>query len=336
MGDSAPEGPDLDIDIARLAEAAAASTAPPLHLITPAEARERVGGGDALCSGGPALHAVRDVAIPVDGATVPARVYRPGPGAPTCTMVYFHGGGWVTGDLEYADELCRHLACDAGCVVVSVGYRLAPEHPFPIPLADAYTALVWVADVIAEGGRLAVGGDSAGANLAAVCALRARDHGPRLAFQLLVYPVTDHDFTRASYVRAAGAFPVGAAAMRWFWDHYAPDPVRRDDPALSPLRAASLAGLPPTHVVLAGHDPLYDEGAAYAERLRAADVPVSLREYPGLGHGFFRLTGAVRAAREALGELTGAVRDALGADTEPGGDGGSPGRTPWRGTGARA
>ncbi|WP_433474228.1 alpha/beta hydrolase fold domain-containing protein [Spirillospora sp. CA-142024] len=305
----------MDAELARLAADAASSGAAPLHLITPEEARERVRRGDALCSGGPRLHSVEDVTVPVDGAVIPARIYRPVPGTPPCTMVYFHGGGWVTGDLEYSDELCRHLAHDAGCAVVSVEYRLAPEHPFPVPLADAYASLVWAADAVAAGGRLAVGGDSAGANLAAACALRARDHGPRLAFQLLVYPVTDHDFTRPSYVREADAFPIGAEAMRWFWDRYAPDPAVRDDPALSPLRAVSLAGLPPAHVVLAGHDPLRDEGAAYAERLRNAGVPVSLREYAGLGHGFFRLTGAVGATRDALPELTSAVAEALGDRT---------------------
>ncbi|MFD0688623.1 alpha/beta hydrolase fold domain-containing protein [Actinomadura fibrosa] len=308
----------MDGETARPTAATGSSAAPPLHLLTPAEARERVRQGDALCSGGPRLHTVDDITIPVDGAAVSARVYRPGPGTAPCTMVYFHGGGWVTGDLEYSDELCRHLAHDTGCVVVSVGYRLAPEHPFPVPFTDAYTSLAWAADKVAAGGPLAVGGDSAGGNLAAACALHARDRGgPRLEFQLLVYPVTDHDFTRPSYTRSA-AFPLGAEAMRWFWDHYAADPAIRDDPALSPLRAASLAGLPPAHIVLAGRDPLHDEGAAYAERLRAADVPVSLREYPALGHGFFRLTGAVDAARDALPELTAAVAAALAPALAPG------------------
>jgi len=304
----------MDADLARLAAITASSRAAPLHMITPRAARERVREGDALCSGGPGLHAVEDVRIPVDGAVVPGRVYRPGAGASPCTMVYFHGGGWVTGDLAYSDELCRHLAYDTGCVVVSVGYRLAPEHPFPTPFTDAYAALVWAADAVAVGGPLAVGGDSAGGNLAAACTLRARDHGgPEMMFQLLIYPVTDHDFARPSYEREADAFPVGAAAMRWFWDHYVPEPAARDDPSVSPLRAVSLAGLPPAHVVLAGHDPLHDEGAAYAERLHEAGVEVSTRDHPGLGHGFFRLTGAVAAARAAMRELTAAVSWNCGA-----------------------
>ncbi|MBE1536992.1 alpha/beta hydrolase [Actinomadura algeriensis] len=300
-------GPDPVL--ARMAADAAASGAAPLHAITPAEARERVRAGDALCSGGPAPHAVEDVTVPVGDAEIGARVYRPAPGPPRLTLVYFHGGGWVTGDLDYSDELCRTLAHDAGCTVVGVDYRLAPEHPYPTPFTDARRALAWAAGAVAGGGPLAVGGDSAGGNLAAACALDARDHeGPRLAFQLLIYPVTDHDTTRDSYVRHAGGFPIGAAAMRWFWDHYAPDRARRDHPTLAPLRAADLSGLPPAHVVVAGHDPLHDEGVAYAERLRASGVETTLRDHPHLVHGFLRLTGAVPAARAALAELVAAVR----------------------------
>jgi acetyl esterase len=300
----------MDPAVAALAEAVAARNVAPLHEITPAAARERVRAGDQLCANGPALPLVEDVTIPADdaGAGIRARVYRRQLGADRRTLVYLHGGGWVTGDLEYADELCRFLAYDADCTVISVAYRLAPEHPYPQALNDARAALSWAAEGIASDGVLAVGGDSAGGNLAAACAIHARDNGgPSLAFQLLIYPVLDHDFTRPSYARNAAGFPFGADGMRWFWDHYAPDVSLRDHPSLSPLRAADLSGLPPAHIVVAGHDPLKDEGVAYAGRLREAGVAVSLREHPSLVHGFFRFTGAVAAAKTAVGDLTEAV-----------------------------
>lgn len=300
----------MDPAVAALAESAAARNLPPLHEITPAQARERVRAGDELCASGPALHHVADVTIPVapGAAGIPARVYRSRPGPVRRTLVYLHGGGWVTGDLEYADELCRFLARDADCAVVSVGYRLAPEHPYPQAFDDAYAALGWAAEHIAPRGALAVGGDSSGGNLAAACAIRARDDGGYgLACQLLIYPVLDHDFGRPSYARHAARFPVGADGMRWFWDQYAPDLALRDHPTLSPLRERDLSGLPPAHLVVAGHDVLHDEGTVYAALLREAGVHVSLREHPSLVHGFFRFTSAVPAAKRAMGELTDAV-----------------------------
>jgi acetyl esterase len=292
MPDSLAAEP-LDPAIAELASAAVAVGAAPLHEIGPAEARARVSAGDRLCAAGPDLAAVDDVPV----GDILVRVYRsriPGSGR---TLVWCHGGGWVTGDLEYSDELCRFLARDADATVVSVGYRLAPEHPFPCALEDVRSAIAWARSSV--GGVVAVGGDSAGGALAAACARGT-------AFQVLVYPVTDHDFTRPSYVAQASGFPIGAAAMRWFWDHYVPDPARRH--AASPLRAADLPGLPPAVVVVAGHDPLHDEGVAYARNLRRAGVAVTLLDYPSLVHGFFRLTGAVAAAREATTELTDTVR----------------------------
>lgn len=295
----------MDPAIVALAEIAAAKNEPPLHEITPEAARERVRAGNRLCAGGPALHAVEDVLVPIGDGSIRARIYRPRAESTGRMLVYFHGGGWVTGDLDYADELCRYLARDSDCMVVSVDYRLAPEHPHPHPFTDAYTALCWAAETVDTNGILAVGGDSSGGNLAAACALHSRDnHGPAIAFQLLIYPVADNDFQRSSYIDQAEGFPIGAAAMRWFFDHYIPDVGMRAHPAVAPLRAADLSGLPPAHVVVAGHDPLHDEGVAYADRLRAAGVRVSLRDYPTMVHGFFRLTGAVPAARTALRELT--------------------------------
>lgn len=253
-----------------------------------AEIRHRVAEGNTVCAAGPDLE-TEDLWL----GGVRTRVYH---GAPGRTLVWCHGGGWVTGDLDYSDELCRFLAHDAKCTVVSVDYRLAPEHPYPAALDDTRAALT------ALDGLLAVGGDSAGANLAAVC---AREHRSRLAFQVLVYPVTDHDFTRPSYLRAD--LPMGAEVTRWFWDNYVPDVSLRDRPDVSPLRA-DLAGLPPAHIVVAGNDPLHDEGIAYADSLRVAGVRVTVTDYPSQVHGFFRLTGADPAARAAVPSLTDAVR----------------------------
>jgi acetyl esterase len=286
----------LDPQIAALLAAASASGAPPLTQLTPDEARARVTAGAALCAPGPELRDVRDVEVPVGAAVVPGRLYRPDGGTPRATVVYLHGGGWVTGDLDYSDPLCRHLAADAGCEVLSVDYRLAPEHPFPTPFEDAYGALLWAAAELAEGRPLVVAGDSAGGALAAACALRARDEdGPRLAGQLLLYPVLDADFTRPSYILNQGMI-LGPAEMGWFWDHYLPDAGARAPAYARPLQAPDVAGLPPTALVVADLDPLRDEGLAYAARLTESSVPVRLRHVPGLVHGYLRFSARVDAA----------------------------------------
>jgi acetyl esterase len=286
--------PSLDPQLAAFLRAAASAGAPPLTACSPAEARARVRAGDALVAPGPALPGVRDLTIP--GATdVPARLYPASGPVALGTVVYLHGGGWVTGDLEYSDAFCRHLATDAGCAVLSVDYRLAPEHPFPAALDDAWSALEWAGRELT--GPLVVAGDSAGGALAAACALRARDgHGPVLAAQLLVYPVLDADLTRPSYESNGTGLLIGPGEMAWFWDHYVPEKDRRLDPLAAPLRAADAAGLPPAVIVVADLDPLRDEGLAYTERLGAAGVPVRLRHVRGLVHGFLRLTGRVEAA----------------------------------------
>lgn len=304
--------PSLDPQVAGLLAAATASGATPLIRSTPAEARARVGAGNALCAAGPDLRDVRDVDLPVDGGSVRGRLYRPDGAEPLATVVYLHGGGWVTGDLEYSDALCRHLAADAGCTVLSVDYRLAPEHPFPTPLDDAYSGLRWAARELARGGPLVVAGDSAGGALAAACALRARDDdGPRLAGQLLVYPVLDADLTRASYVSNGQGLLLGPREMAWFWDHYLPATDRRADHLAAPLRAADLAGLPPTVLVVADLDPMRDEGLAYAARLTEAGVPVRLRHVPGLVHGFLRFSAQVPAAAAEAPAIAGELHDLL-------------------------
>jgi acetyl esterase len=303
--------PSLDPQFAELLTAAAASGAPPLTLLTPEEARARVSAGAALCAPGPALRDVRDVDVPVDDTSVPGRLYRPDDGKPRATVVYLHGGGWVTGDLDYSDALCRHLAADAGCEVLSVDYRLAPEHPFPTPLEDAYAALCWAAAELADGRPLVVAGDSAGGALAAACALRARDeNGPRLDGQVLLYPVLDADLSRPSYV-ANQEWGLGPSVMRWFWDHYLPDPGARTHHLAAPLRAADLAGLPPTVLVIADLDTLRDEGLAYAARLTEAGVPVRLSSVPGLVHGFLRFSAKVSAAAAEAPAIAAKLSDLL-------------------------
>lgn len=313
MTDTLPRSLDPQFDA--LLRAAAAAGAPPLTALTPEEGRARTSAGHGLMAPGPDLPCVRDLAVPGGTGPVPARFY-PAPGGPVATLVYLHGGGWVTGDLEYSDALCRHLAADVGCTVLSVDYRLAPEHPFPAPLDDAWAALCWAADELAGDGPLVVAGDSAGGALAAACALRARDEaGPALAAQLLVYPVLDADLDRASYHGEVAG--MGRAEMAWFWNHYLPDVPARTDPRACPLRADTLADLPPTVLVVADLDPLRDEELAYADALSRAGVPVRLHHLPGLVHGFLRFTARVEAAAAVVPVITSDLRALLAAPTHP-------------------
>lgn len=294
----APGGTDLHPALAALRDAVAGQQ--PLVEMTPTEARARVSAGDRLCTGGPAV----DV---VDGDLAGVRVRTYAPEATSGTLVYAHGGGWVTGDLEYADQLCRHVAHHQGLRVVSVDYRLAPEHPWPAGLEDLATA--WSAVREQEHGWCALGGDSAGGHLAAGLAHRLRADGdPIPDALLLVYPVLGPPGGTASYTTHATSWPTGAADMRWFWHHLVPGGPPRDAPVeMFPGLATDLHDAPPTHVVLAGHDPLHDEGAAFAERLRTTGVPVTVTDHPSLCHGFLRLTGACPAAREALEEVVRSV-----------------------------
>src|SRR5689334_22795302 len=241
-----------------------------------------------------------------DADGVPVLVYRPTPDPGLPVFVVFHGGGWVIGTAGEFDVIARQLANASNAIVVSVDYRLAPEHPYPAPLDDCWRALRWSAAHAAEFGgdpnRLAVGGDSAGGNLAAVCAQRARDEGgPALALQVLVYPVCDCNFDTGSYVANAEGYFLEREEMQWFFDCYTGGgQCDATDPSISPLRAADLHGLAPALVLTAEYDPLRDEGEAYAAKLRAAGVPVEQRRYDGLIHGFFGLSGAFAAGREAV------------------------------------
>ena len=260
-----------------------------------------------------------DRSLPGPGGPIPVRVYRPGDG-PAPVLVYFHGGGWVLGSIATAHGVCATLARLAGCVVCSVDYRLAPEHAFPAALDDAWAATTW-ADEHAEelGGRpgaLAVGGDSAGGNLAAVCALRARGAGLPLALQLLVYPVLDADLETPSYREFADGYFLTAHGMRWFWDQYLPE-GDRFAPDASPLRAPDLAGVAPALVIIPENDVLRDEGEAYARRLEEAGVPVKLSRYDGMIHGFLRMPGVIDRANDALSETAEALRGAFAGSPRP-------------------
>lgn len=248
---------------------------------------------------------------------IPLRVYRgPGPAASASPgIVFFHGGGWVIGDLDTHDTLCRRLAVEVGCPVISVDYRLAPEHPFPAAVDDAVAAFRWVAEHAAELGldpaRLAVAGDSAGGNLSAVVALRTRGeaHGPVL--QALLYAGLDLTCAEPSHRTFGEGYLLGADLITWFLGHYLGSGDRRH-PDASPLHAPDVSGLPPALIYTAGFDPLRDEGHAYAERLRRAGVPVRYQDFPGLIHGFLQMTAAVGAADLAFAEIAADLRRELG------------------------
>lgn len=246
----------------------------------------------------PAVAQVQDLTLDLPGRTLPARLYVPdGARDPAPLVVFYHGGGWVIGTLETHDATCRALARASGAAVLSVGYRLAPEHPYPAPVDDCYDALVWAAAHAASLGcdpaRLAVAGDSAGGNLAAAVSIMVRDrNGPALRHQLLIYPVTDDDFSLQSYAaNGGGEYFLGSAMMRWFWDLYLGG--ASDAPLARVGRTPDLSGLPSATVITAEFDPLRDEGMAYAARLEQAGVAVDAAIAPGMIHGFFSMFQAV-------------------------------------------
>ncbi len=287
---------------------------PRLYTLSAQDARAAAAAGNAMIPPGPEIAEVRDLRVPVRDGDIGARLYEPDD-APA-TIVWFHGGGWVLADLESHDAMCRILADASGCRVVSIDYRLAPEHPFPTPLDDCWDALLWAAGEY-RSAPLVIGGDSAGGNIAAVCAVRARDAGrPALAMQVLVYPVTDANFETESYIVRGGEDTLlGKQEMLWFYEHYAPAGVDRLNPEISPLRYPDLSGLPPAIVITDEYDPLRDEGLAYGKRLREAGVPVTDRHYDGMIHGFFSYPGIFDTGTEAVALVGADVKVALGAGT---------------------
>jgi acetyl esterase len=307
--------PEIEALLARMA----AAGNPPLEQQSVAEARRLHAAGAATLHGPPVpVAAAADRTIPGPAGDLRVRVYTPYGEPPFPIVVWFHGGGWVVGTLDTFDPICRALAAAVPAVVVAVDYRLAPEHRFPAAVEDCYAATLWASrNAAALGGaqqRLAVAGDSAGGNLAAVVALGARDRGgPAIAFQLLICPVMDAAMDTASYREKADGYYLTAAGMRWYWDHYLGG-ADGAAPDASPLRAAFLGGLPPALVITAEHDPLRDEGEAYAARLRDAGVPAAVSRYPGVVHGFYRWRAVTPAADAAIQEAAAAVRAALPPD----------------------
>lgn len=264
----------------------------------------------------PDVARVEERSVPGPAGEIPLRIYWPAQGGRRPGLVYFHGGGFVLCSLDTHDDTCRALCLQADCVVVSVDYRLAPEHKFPAGPEDCYAATRWTAERADELGidarRIAIGGDSAGGCFSAVVAQMARDRGaPPLCFQLMIYPVTDYSFDSASYKDNGDGYFLSKTMMQWFWKHYLAKPEDGLHAYASPLRATSLKGLPPALVITAEYDPLRDEGEAYAERLRAAGVDVQLSRYDGMIHGFFGMGAQIDRARDAVREATAALRGAF-------------------------
>jgi len=288
--------------------------APPFHAMSPVEARAAyVARSEVLELPRAKLARVEDFAIPADdGTPLPARLYADSHET-LPALLYLHGGGFVIGNLETHDSLCRQLARRSGGAVVALDYRLAPEHRFPTAVHDAWAATRWLAahgaTIGVDGARLAVGGDSAGGTLAAVCALLARDAGLSLALQLLITPGTTAHADTPSHRQFAEGFLLDARAIEWFFTHYI-DAVQREDWRFAPLLAPDVDGVAPACVILAECDPLVDEGIAYADRLRAAGVAVELELYRGLTHDFIKIGRALREAGHAQGVAAEALRTA--------------------------
>jgi len=303
----------LDPDAAAVFKAFQEANRPPYENGTPAEARELYLKGRLVTNPEPPeLASVQSTSIPGPASEIPARIYTPKTlrqsGGLAPALVYFHGGGWVIGDLDSHDVVCRTLADHGELIVISVDYRLAPEHKFPAAVDDAIAATVWIADNAAllgiDAARISVGGDSAGGNLAAVVAIAARDgDGPTLAGQVLIYPATDFAMSHPSHSEPETSILLTHAVIRWFRDHYLGGEHDIHDWRASPARVDNLAGLPPAIVITAGADPLRDEGDEFARKLAAAGVAVVHRSFPGQFHGFFTMGKLLPQANVAAREI---------------------------------
>jgi len=279
-------------EILAMLEMMAQGPVPSFSSLSPAGAREFNQGMFPVASDPTPVGDTLDLSV--TDRDVDIRVYVPEGEGPYPTLLYFHGGGWVISNVELYDETCRRFSAGADCMVISVDYGLAPEHSFPSPLKDCYAVAEWVFDnalpMQVDTENVAIGGDSAGGNLAAAVTQMARDFdGPTFDHQLLVYPVTDHNFSTQSYEENGDGGLITEADMRWFWDHYLNDDIEGQHPYASPLKAQSLDGLPPATVVTCGFDPLRDEGAAYANRLEEADIEVDHLHYDDATHGIVQM-----------------------------------------------
>jgi acetyl esterase/lipase len=308
----------LDAQMKWVLDQLAAANQPAFHQMTPDEARRQM-ARRAAPEQQVASVGIDDRAVPGPGGDVPARIYTPEGAGPFGALVYYHGGGWVLGNIAMTDLPCRLLAKASGCVVVSVDYRLAPEYKFPAPAEDCYAAVKWLSDNAAslncDPSRIAVGGTSAGGNLAAAAALMARDRGgPPIAFQLLIYPATRRELDTNSHRQFASDnyYILSRADMEWFWNHYLANPADAANPYACPDRAVTLKSLPPAFTITAEFDPLRDEGEAYAARLREDGVPSVLKRYNGVTHGFFGMPLQVDQAKHAIEEAAAALRLAIG------------------------
>jgi acetyl esterase len=286
---------------------------PPNEQLTPDEAREfrklrPLAPGPETCK-------VSNVSVYNDGISIPVRVYEPAGSGPFPILVWYHGGGWVLGNIETADPISRHLCEASNFVVMSVDYRLAPESKFPAAVIDALAVAEWASKQghIYNGDPelVAVGGDSAGGNLATVVAIKAKQLGsPNIFFQLLVYPVTDFNFETKSYIENSEGYSLTRNGMKWFWDHYLNDENDSCNPDATPMNAESLEDLPPALIITAEFDPLRDEGELYGEKLQNAGVNVTISRYDGVVHGFFTMTSVLDLAKNALKEAANALKSA--------------------------
>jgi acetyl esterase len=307
----------LDPDAAAVYQAFQDAGRPPYETLTPAEARAYYLAARPVTNPEPPeLARIEPLTIPAPHGAIGARIYTPktlrGTNGRSACLVFFHGGGWVIGDLDSHDVVCRKLAHEGELIVISVDYRLAPEHKFPSAVDDAIAATTWIAgnaDKLGiDAARLSVGGDSAGGNLAAVVALAARDgdglaKGLAIAAQVLIYPATDFAMTHASHREKETSILLTHTVVKWFRDHYLNGAADAHDWRASPARAGTLVGLPPTYILTAGADPLRDEGCEYAARLKEAGVAVTYRHFPGQFHGFFTMGKLLPQADVAAGEI---------------------------------
>ena len=291
---------------------------PHLHTLTPEQARAAYeAGAGVLEIASKALPRVEDIAIPArDGTQLHARLYAPSTAQPLPVLLYLHGGGFTIGSVATHDTLCRELAFQAGCAVVSLDYRLAPEHKFPTAINDAWDALQWLHQqgqtLGLDRSCMAVGGDSAGGTLAAACALLARDAGLPLQLQLLIYPGTCAHQDTDSHLRYATGLVLEREGIHWFFNHYVRDAADREDWRFAPLLAPDVEGVAPAFFCLAELDPLVDEGVQYTDMLRMAGVPVELEIYKGVTHEFVKMGRAIAEARQAHADMAAALRAALG------------------------